>query len=394
MRLSFWTNSPHTNTGYALQTRHILPLFVEAGHQVAVFANYGLSGNRMPWKGTSDRPIPGDGVTIYPLKEKRQGEDVIPYYVDHFKADAVISLYDMWSLPKNSKQLLRRPWISLIPVDGAPVSRHMLARINQVDWPISYCKFGREELLKAGVETDYIPHCIDLGVFKPGDKMQAREDMGLPKDRYIISIIAANKGLPPRKSWPEMLAAFKLFVDKHPEAFLYCHTTKTPFGSRGEGIYFDSLMADLKLPPASVGFPHQGRLALGIPDRDMAKIYQASDVKLLASRGEGFGIPVLEAQACGCPVVTHDCSAMSELTVNGVAVPRGRKQWVQRLEYYWHVPDVEEIYGALEDVYAWDDETKEKSKDMGLDFAGDYSINAVWENYWLPFIEKVERRIW
>src|SRR5690606_17951882 len=43
------------------------------------------------------------------------------------------------------------------------------------------------------------------------------------------------------------------------------------------------------------------------------KLYNAADVFILPSAGEGFGVPVIEAQASGCPVIVTDFTAQTEL---------------------------------------------------------------------------------
>jgi len=50
-----------------------------------------------------------------------------------------------------------------------------------------------------------------------------------------------------------------------------------------------------------------------VSDADLANIYRAFDVFALPTMGEGFGIPILEAMACGVPVVATACSAVTEL---------------------------------------------------------------------------------
>ena len=57
----------------------------------------------------------------------------------------------------------------------------------------------------------------------------------------------------------------------------------------------------------------------GIPLEQTVRFYQAADVFAYPSFNETFGLPILEAMACGCPVVTSDTSAMPE-TAGGAAV--------------------------------------------------------------------------
>lgn len=54
-----------------------------------------------------------------------------------------------------------------------------------------------------------------------------------------------------------------------------------------------------------------------IPDRDLAAIYNLALVTLLPSFYEGFGLPILESQACGTAVVTSNLSSMVEIAGNG-----------------------------------------------------------------------------
>jgi glycosyltransferase involved in cell wall biosynthesis len=57
----------------------------------------------------------------------------------------------------------------------------------------------------------------------------------------------------------------------------------------------------------------------GVPLEETARFYQAADVFVYPSFNETFGLPILEAMACGCPVVTSDASAMPEIA-GGAAV--------------------------------------------------------------------------
>ena len=56
-----------------------------------------------------------------------------------------------------------------------------------------------------------------------------------------------------------------------------------------------------------------------VPLEDTVPFYQAADVLVYPSLNETFGLPILEAMACGCPVVTSQTSSMPEIA-GGAAI--------------------------------------------------------------------------
>jgi glycosyltransferase involved in cell wall biosynthesis len=91
-------------------------------------------------------------------------------------------------------------------------------------------------------------------------------------------------------------------------------------GGRDEGYVasLQSLADELGISPDVV---FVGRVSLD----ETVRFYQAADVFIYPSLNETFGLPILEAMACGCPVVTSDTSAMPE-TAGGAAVLSNPKE--------------------------------------------------------------------
>ena len=88
-------------------------------------------------------------------------------------------------------------------------------------------------------------------------------------------------------------------------------------------------------------FPDRYSLLMGMyPPGYLALLYNAADVLIACSKTEGFGVPLIEAQACGCPVVTTDFASMPELVRHGIAVRPAGRMWHPHLESWWAVPDV------------------------------------------------------
>ena len=95
MRVLGWTNAPFVPSGYGIQIREICRRLMEAGHMVAVAANYGLGGAKLNW----------NGVIVYPVREGQQNINMIDAYAADFAADVVLSLYDVWPCPRTHGNL-------------------------------------------------------------------------------------------------------------------------------------------------------------------------------------------------------------------------------------------------------------------------------------------------
>ena len=55
-----------------------------------------------------------------------------------------------------------------------------------------------------------------------------------------------------------------------------------------------------------------------VSDEELRRLYRTASIFIFPSTYEGFGIPPLEAQACGCPVVASDCAPMDEVLQDSV----------------------------------------------------------------------------
>jgi glycosyltransferase involved in cell wall biosynthesis len=105
------------------------------------------------------------------------------------------------------------------------------------------------------------------------------------------------------------------------------------------------------------------------------------------SQGEGFGIPVIEAQACGVPVIVSDFSAQPELVGSGWAVG-GAPDWDEGQGAWFHAPSIDGILSALNEAY-----NGEGNPANARAKALEYDHNVVWDRYWRPIMTELERRI-
>lgn len=388
MKVLLSSNLIGSPTGYGVQSGHLLPrLRDQLGHEVAQFAWWGIQGQMTAV----------DGIPVYPRGADRYGNDICGQHARHFGADLVVTLIDCWVHPLGFHASLGGiPWAPWSPTDHSPVGAAILARLKQAEYPLQFSQFGMQEMRRAGVPATYIPLGVETQhAFVPGDKRAARAALHLPQEAFLCTMVAANKGHPSRKAFAEQLQAFVQFRKRHPDAVLYLHTQLTA----ADGVRLDLLCQAFGLGEGVVYWPDQYDLTLGLPEEWMAQLYQASDVLLAATCAEGFGIPIVEAQACGTPVITTDFSSMPELTVNGITTSPAQLQWYQLPPWQgvpsggWQaVPSVAAIAQALTDIYGWGTMKRQRNAAAGRTFVVDeYDWDACVARYWRPFLARVEQ---
>jgi glycosyltransferase involved in cell wall biosynthesis len=381
-RIGWNSNAPFANTGYGTQTAQVISRLKAQGNQVAVFNNYGLEGTNSEWNGI---PIYQRGADLY-------SNDVVPAHMFHWASqnpkapNVLITLYDVWVF----KGQRWSDWnvASWVPIDHVPAPPQVASWCRQ-DFvtPLAMSQYGQDILANVGIDSLYIPHAIE-DVFRPTkyvDGVSGRKFIGIPDDKFVVGMNAANKGVSPnRKAFGENLLAFSIFAKQHNDVVLYLHTDY--LGHLG-GIKLDQLVKSCGIPEEKLKFIDPYVYKSGIDQKRLASIYTAMDVLLATSYGEGFGIPTIEAQACGTPVIVSEFAASTELCGDGWLID-GQPLWDAPQSSWFHMPSVPKIVEALEDAYQRDRERSLKA----IEFARAYNADTVFEKYWIPALEVLKSR--
>jgi glycosyltransferase involved in cell wall biosynthesis len=152
-----------------------------------------------------------------------------------------------------------------------------------------------------------IHEAVDHDLFQPSDPAAARAQVasyGVTKP-FVLFV----SSMWPYKNCDGLLRAWALARGELGDRQL---AIVGPVRDEKYGALLHSLTAELGIADDVV-------FVGGIPLEETVRFYQAADVFVYPSFNETFGLPILEAMACGCPVVTSDTSAMPE-TAGGAAI--------------------------------------------------------------------------
>ena len=377
--MALLTNGPLSGTGYGAQTAMFCKLLKEAGHDVAISAFYGgIPGAIYRWH----------DIPVYPGGLHQYGNDVIlRHAAQHFGGDLqdglIVTLVDVWVLDGASHTRVRvANWT---PVDHKPIPAHCRAYFDASgSVPIAMSRFGEGELHSEGFNPLYCPHGVDTGVFHPRDRRESRKALGLPEDVFLVGMVAANKGYPPRKGFSQGIEAFAKFRETHADALLYLHTETT---GAIQGVNIPLLLNAHKLPQEAVVLCDQYRYMLSFPVEYMRAMYSALDVLLNPSFGEGFGIPIIEAAACGTPAIVTGWTSMPEVGRVGWGV--GGQRFFTDQRSFMLIPDVDQLAAALESAYTDAAGMRDEAREHALTYGAD----RVTQEFWIPALAQLEEGV-
>ena len=379
MRILWHSVPPFIGTGYGTQTKIMLRALKRMGHEVAVSAIVGSPLTTLMW----------DGIKIFPDSGAscKYGMDMVKTHAQRWGADVVISWIDAFSVdPAVAKDL---KWAAWVPVDSEPLMVRNVKPLQACKWVMATTKWGVRMLNDAGLNDAMLLPCAhDPALFFPMTSVDnCKQEFGRTinrdlKDKFLVNVISANAG--GRKNFQAIYTAWKIFQKNHSDALLYLHTDVTGYFSGGNDLI--EMAKVYGIDNDSVFYASQWEYNTGQLSEDYLNLcYNASDIHLNCCYGEGFGLPIMDAQAAGCPTIVPDFAAATEV---------GLCYKIKKGQMYSTVPgalqfmvDPDAVVEQLEEAYS---KRKEVDRFVISDRTEPWRVNNVVATYLEPFLSRME----
>ncbi len=385
-RILWLGEATYLNTGYGVYGNEVLSRLHTTGkYEIAEVGVYGhfadKRANSIPWTYYGCLPdTQADNAKYDEQIANQWGLWRFEEICLDFKPDIVMDIRDWWMLEYVSRSPFRKNfhWAIMPTIDSAPQMEQWLATYMEADTVCAYSEFGRDTM---DAESNGLinfhglaPPAANYDYLKPvPDKIKHKEAMGFEPNVKIVGTIMRNQK---RKLYPDLIDGFKQFLEKYPDVghdtFLYLHTSYPDIGwdiprlIRESGIghkilctyichdcghvfpsfFHDAVQTCPKCGKPSAKLPSGEK---GATTKDLAAIINCFDVFVQYSICEGFGMPQVEAAACGVPVMSVDYSAMSSVVRNIKGTPLKVQRMFRESEThsYRALPDNKDLADKL-----------------------------------------------
>ncbi|RBP39701.1 glycosyl transferase family 1 [Roseimicrobium gellanilyticum] len=240
------------------------------------------------------------------------------------------------------------PIIGYMPVDGAHLDPADIRRLESLSAAVWYTDYGYQQAVQAGFtgSRHVIPHGLDGSQWQPVEKKAARARLGLqlPENAFVVGNVNRNQ---PRKRLDVTIRLFAQWTKAHDvkDAWLLLHCAKKDTGWNLERV--------------ARFYGVAGRLILTGPEElheacdasHLQDTYNALDVQVSTTLGEGWGLTTMEGMACGVPQIVPDWAALGEWAEPAIKVPCTTELVHPEINTVGALPDDECFVQSLQQIY-------------------------------------------
>lgn len=195
------------------------------------------------------------------------------------------------------------PWGVVLDSALSAMGVNSLHHLGDTTQWIAPSNWSRDGLLRSGATLDQI-RVIPLGVdpqlyqpLQPGEREALRRQLGWGNQFVFLTVGSLDDcdGIRP------LLKAFAQIVDRYPDSRLVLKGCDALYASNGYLI--DASQSILDASALAKVQPRLAYLGTTLPTEQLVRLYQAADAYVSPYLATGFNLPVLEAMACGLPVI-------------------------------------------------------------------------------------------
>lgn len=363
LKILMCSEASFIKSGFGTYTKELLTRLYKTGkYDIAEFASYGFVNDPrdvdIPWTYYANAVKDNDSRhQEYSSRTDNQfGRWRFEKVLLDFKPDVVIDIRDYWMSAYQRLSPLREcfHWILMPTVDSYPQQEEWIDTFLNADAIFTYSDWGAEVLKKqSNNKIKYVATAspgIDCNIYKPRQRSDLRKKFGLTENNVIVGTVMRNQK---RKLFPELFAAFRKVLNKLEDnkeydiasnLFLYAHTSYPDMGwdipkllkehNITNKVLFTYICKNCKYvncakfqgPNTICPKCRNKTLVLpsvtnGVSTDDLIEIYNLFDLYVQYSICEGFGMPQVEAGACGVPIATVNYSAMVDIVNKLEAYP-------------------------------------------------------------------------
>jgi glycosyltransferase involved in cell wall biosynthesis/SAM-dependent methyltransferase len=379
MKVIYYSTAPHIGVGYGVITKEIVSRMMKDGHEVLVATKHNF-GTRMNI----------DGIDIVDGTEP----SLINKIAIDDKYDYVFSCLDHWTMAEPFSN-----WVAINMLDVEFIFTNMINVLKNSKYQVGVSKHGYNELKRVGFDADYLPLGVDSELFNFNEERRKsfREKFGWDDDTFVIGMVGINYNTD-RKNIIGTIRAFQNFHNKYPNSVLYLHTDVMGSGTKGLPILWvmNSCGFDTSNSKGSpVRFVNQRDYHFwSISKEELAATYNGIDVFCLPTFGEGFGMPLLECQSSGTPLIVSQATGCDDLCFGGWPIEKQEDWYTFSTHLSWYIKTPPSaIEQTIEKAYLeWKEPTFQDRRLKAREGAVEYNWDIIYDRYWRPFLKKLENR--
>jgi len=358
------------STGFAKYNREILKRLHSTGKfEIAEMGSYGNDGSpeakKLPWKYYGVLPNSQKEKQIYDSNPHNAfGAYKINAVLADFQPDIVFDARDPWMTQHLQDAKFRDLFrLVLMPtVDSAPQRKDWIQGLfSKANVVTTYSRYGKRVLEAEGIKVAGVTSPgINPEIFKPISREYIRDKYQIKSSLLIIGTVMRNQK---RKLFPELFEVYSKLRRKYRmtkknkndgkivrinHSALLCHTSWPDNGwdipelleryGLARHVIFTYKCEDCKevfhswfIPCNKQGMgicricgkqtAHMPNTHSGVTEEQLIEIYNLMDIYVQPAICEGWGLPIMEAKACGVPGLYQNYSAMEDHVENGGGLP-------------------------------------------------------------------------